>query len=80
MSHSDGDLGFSYTQTKAGDVRISHYGREVTVLRGKQARQFLQRAENLNPSGEQQLMARATGHFKHGNERKSSHQDRWSDA
>lgn len=69
MQEKQGDLGFTYLQTKSGDVRISHFGREVTVLRGKQALQFNRKIDTRDFAGKQQLMARATGHYKHGNER-----------
>jgi hypothetical protein len=48
----------------------------VTILRGKSAERFMARASAADPAGAQQLMARATGHFKRGNERqtkKSTH-------
>ena len=62
---------FSYAETKAGDVRIAWRGRTVTTLRGAQARSFLARAEAAAADEEarQQLLARATGNFKRGNER-----------
>ena len=60
---------FSFRQTKSGLVQV-FYGTElVTTLAGKQAQQFLARSEGLDMPALQQLMARATGHFKHGNER-----------
>jgi hypothetical protein len=58
--------GFSYKVRKSGEVIISHHGREVTVLRGRQAAKFLSRLVDAN---DQQLMARVTGKFKRGNER-----------
>ena len=63
------DEPFSFRQTKNGLVQL-FYGTElVTTLAGKQAQQFLARSEGLDMPALQQLMARATGHFKHGNER-----------
>ena len=44
-------------------------GRQVTVLKGKSAADFLARAEGLDEPGRQKLMARVTGNFKRGNER-----------
>ena len=61
--------GFEYVVRKSGDVVITHHGREASVLRGKAAAQFLARIATGDP---QQLMARATGHYKHGNERRGS--------
>ena len=41
----------------------------VTTLAGDGAQRFLARAEGADAAGLQQLMARATGNFKRGNER-----------
>ena len=60
---------FSYAETKDGKVFISWQGRRVAKLAGEGARRFLSRAEGLDADGRQQLMARATGNFKRGNER-----------
>lgn len=66
MSESD----FSYTTTKDGDVRIYWEGRVVVTLRGGRARKFLDQIENVDPVEEQLVMARFTGNFKRGNERR----------
>ena len=60
---------FSFRATKAGEVHISWQGMPVTTLRRGSADRFLARAERLDHDGLQQLMARATGNFKRGNER-----------
>lgn len=52
---------------KSGDVVISHHGRQATILRGKRAERFLSRLESAN---EQELMARVTGNYKRGTERR----------
>jgi hypothetical protein len=59
---------FSYRAVKSGDVFISRQGRVVTTLRGETARKFIREA-HADPSRAQLLMQRATGNFKHGNER-----------
>lgn len=59
--------GFSYTVRKTGDVVIDHQGRHATTLRGAAARKFLALIETGDP---QEVMARATGNYKHGNERR----------
>jgi hypothetical protein len=61
------DLGFKYTVRKSGDVVISRHGVEVTTLRGEAVRKFLIRVTTRDP---QQVMARYTGNYKRGNERK----------
>ena len=60
---------FSWLATKDERVRISRDGRVVTTLAGGAAKRFLSRAEGADPAGAQQLMARATGNYKRGNER-----------
>jgi hypothetical protein len=62
------DLGFSWRATKSGEVRISRDGRVVSTLRGSAAERFLRRAERAGEAAQQQLMARATGNYRRGNE------------
>ena len=57
--------GFEFTAT-GGQVEIRHHGRKAATLRGATAQKFLTDAETRDP---QQLMARVTGNYKHGNER-----------
>ena len=47
-------------------MTITHHGRRATVLRGRAAADFLEDVEAGDP---QELMARVTGQYKHGNER-----------
>jgi hypothetical protein len=61
---------FCYRATKDDVVFIAWRGRDATTLRGGSARRFLAEAERLDDAGTQQLMARATGNFKRGNERR----------
>ncbi|MDQ2983934.1 MAG: hypothetical protein M3R70_08450 [Actinomycetota bacterium] len=61
---------FSYRATKDDQVFISFEGRDVTTLRGAAARRFLSRVDDADAGQAQQLMARATGNFKRGNERR----------
>jgi hypothetical protein len=60
---------FSYRAAKNGTVFISWQGRTVTTLRGAAAERFLAKIEGLEQKDAQLVMAKATGHFKHGNER-----------
>lgn len=64
--------GFEFRRI-GGDVLISHFGRRAATLRGAAALTFLAAVENGDP---QQLMARATGDYKHGNERAGKHHPR----
>lgn len=64
--------GFTYAQLD-GAVVISHHGRRATTLRGARAAQFLADVEDDDP---QELMARLTGNYKHGNERTAKNHPR----
>lgn len=61
---------FDYRAQKDGRVVISWYGRPVTTLAGQDAHKFLARVEGLGEHDAQLLMARLTGNFKRGNERR----------
>ena len=58
--------GFRY-ETNGDTVVIFHHGRRATTLRGNAAAKFLADVER---GDEQLLMARMTGNYKHGNERR----------
>jgi hypothetical protein len=58
--------GFEYRVRKDGDVVIHRHGRQVTVLRGQAATRFLADVERRDP---QEVMAKATGNYRRGNER-----------
>lgn len=60
---------FSHLITKDGKVLISWQGRRVTTVAGKDAVKLIARLEAADRREVQHLLARATGHFKHGNER-----------
>lgn len=57
--------GFDFSVV-GGTVEIRHHGRRAATLRNAAARKFLADVETRDP---QQLMARATGNYKRGNER-----------
>lgn len=59
--------GFNYIRV-GEEIVINHHGRQATILRGAAMARFLSEVENRDP---QQLMARVTGNYKHGNERDS---------
>ncbi len=65
------DEPFAYRATKGGIVFISWQGKTVTTLKGKAAETFLAKVNGLTNEAAQLLMAKATGHFKHGTERSS---------
>ena len=59
--------GFAWAYRKNGDVVITHHGRVAATLRGRRADKFIAAVESTDP---QQLMARLTGNYKRGNERR----------
>ena len=61
---------FAWQATKDGRVRISREGRVVTTLAGARAANFLREVEGAADEDAQLLMARATGNYKRGNERR----------
>jgi hypothetical protein len=61
---------FAWSATKDGRVRISRRGKVVTTLAGDSAARLLEQVEGADEDGEQLLLARVTGDFKRGNERR----------
>lgn len=60
---------FTYRVTKDGKVLISTDGRLITTLAGKDAVRLIARLDGVDRREIQHLLARATGNYKHGNER-----------
>lgn len=62
---------FSYQLTKNDTVLISYEGRQVVVLKGKDAERLSAKlaAATGDAKQEQLLLAKATGNFKRGNEK-----------
>jgi hypothetical protein len=60
---------FSYATRADGSIVISYRTAPVTILRGRPAERFVSRVAEADAAAAQQLMARATGNFRHGNER-----------
>ena len=60
---------FKYREMKNGMVQISFKGKVVTTLKGMEAAKFLSKALSSDEESNQILMAKATGHFNHGNEK-----------
>jgi hypothetical protein len=58
--------GFTFQVRKNGDVELLHHGRPAGTLRGAAAARFLVDVGEQDP---QELMARLTGNYRHGNER-----------
>ena len=62
--------GFAYLERKSGDVEVRHFGKLAAVLRGREAERFRARVARATELEGQHLMARVTGNYKRGNERK----------
>ena len=62
-------LGFDWQVTKSGQVLISRAGRLVTTVRGASAARLIAKLSAASDDEAQQLLARATGNYKRGNER-----------
>lgn len=62
---------FSYQANKDNSkVFIFWNGKQVMILKEKEARKFLARIAGLEHKDAQLVMAKITGNFKHGNERR----------
>ena len=60
---------FTYRKIKDDKVLICWYGKQVTILKGKEAQRFISKITNLDDKEAQLVMAKVTGNFKRGNER-----------
>ncbi len=69
----DVPTGFGYERRGDGSVVITRYGKQVTVLRSAVAARFLSDVVDGDP---QQVMARVTGNYRRGNERRASEHPR----
>ncbi len=60
---------FTYKVTKDKKVFISWHGKQVTTLSGKKSEEFIDKIEDADFHERQLIMTKATGNFKHGNEK-----------
>jgi hypothetical protein len=60
---------FTFRATKDGKVFIHWQGRQIMILKGGTAEKFMGAIASADAQQAQLLMAKVTGHFKHGNER-----------
>lgn len=65
---------FSYEISKDKKVFICWYGKQVTILKGKESDRFLERMKGADTMQAQLIMAKVTGNFKHGNEKSNKKQ------
>ncbi|RZS41180.1 hypothetical protein EV193_103500 [Herbihabitans rhizosphaerae] len=64
------DNPFDWQFTKNGQVVVSRGGRTVTTVRGAAAAKLTAQLERADNEAAQQLLARATGNYKRGNEKR----------
>lgn len=75
MNREPGDLGglannpFDYRITHSGEIHVSRGGRTVTVVRGQTAAKLATQL-GQDPAADQLLLAKATGNYRRGNERR----------
>ena len=60
---------FSFRTTKDGKLFIHWHERQNMVLKGSSAEKFISSIDKTDSQQAQLIMAKVTGHFKHGNER-----------
>ena len=64
------DSPFSYKVTKNNTVQIYYFGKQVKILKGKDAEKMLMKINAAEDEKAVQLiLAKITGNFKRGNER-----------
>jgi len=61
---------FAYRITKDRKVFISEQGRQVAVISPNRAENFIEKISGVDGKAAQLMMAKITGHFKQGNERR----------
>jgi hypothetical protein len=62
---------FQYRVNKDQSVFIEHEGKQVKILKGREAEKFIKNVNAAeNDKAVQLVMAKITGNFKRGNERK----------
>jgi hypothetical protein len=72
VEQPDGPSGFAFRRMKNGDVQVTHHGRPASTLRGRDAAAFLAEMDGADAESQQHAMARLTGNYRRGNERKAS--------
>jgi hypothetical protein len=61
---------FGYTVAKSGTMSITRGGRLVVTLSAGAAEQLAKKLDTADEAGAQLLLAKATGNYKRGNERR----------
>ena len=63
---------FAYRASKGGKVFLSYKGKQVKTLKGNDAERFTAAVGSVSETDAQLLMAKLTGNFKRGNERRTA--------
>lgn len=61
---------FSYKVTKDNKLHISYNGKMIMIIKDKRADDLINKLMSANSFEQQLILAKATGNFKHGNERR----------
>ncbi|MBF4694334.1 hypothetical protein [Fusibacter ferrireducens] len=61
---------FDYRVSKNGKLFISWRGKEVMILKDQASKKILERLRNASEHDAQLILAKVTGNFKRGNEKK----------
>ena len=61
-------LPYSYRTSRDGKVFVARAGRTVTTLAGPAAARLLTRLQGADDAAVQLLLAKTTGHYRHGTE------------
>lgn len=61
---------FSYKVSKDKKVFLYWYGKQVMIVKDKEAEKFLSRIADADFQESQMIMAKLTGNFKRGNEKR----------
>ena len=61
---------FSYKTHKDNKIFIFWHGKQVMILKGKDSEKFISRISGADFQESQLIMAKITGNFKRGNEKK----------
>lgn len=67
---------FAWQMRKDGSVAVSHGGRVVSVIAGREASRLVAKLSAASPQDVQLALAKITGNFKRGNERAASQHSR----
>jgi hypothetical protein len=60
---------FDWQVTTSGTVLVLRGGRQIVTVGGRSGTKLAAQLERVDEPAAQQLLARATGNYKHGNER-----------